>query len=141
MVYIFLAMICYSLALTFAAFASRAADPIVVAAITNTISALIPILIIIPTIGKMSVQNQRMGMIMAVCGGLLIALFVILLNKAFVQNKVAIVSPIVFGGSIFLSAILSYFFLKEKISMFQGIGMGLILFGIIFITYARLTGK
>ena len=36
------------------------------------------------------------------------------LNKSYSENKVAIVAPIVFGGAIFLSAILSSLFLKKK---------------------------
>ncbi len=78
---------------------------------------------------------------MAIIGGILIAFFVMAINKAYVENKVAVVAPIVFGGSIFLSAILSFVFFKEKITSLQGLGLALLGVAILIITYARATGK
>ena len=78
---------------------------------------------------------------MAILTGVAIALFTMALTRSYSQNKVAIVIPIVFGGAIFLSTIFSYLFFKEKITLFQGIGLILLLIGIIFIIYARVTGR
>ncbi len=61
------------------------------------------------------------------------------LNRSYSVNKVAIVAPIVFGGAIFLSAILSNIFFKEKIGLLQGVGLGFLGIGLIIIIYARAT--
>lgn len=141
MVYIFLALIFYSSIIIFGTFASRAADIRIVTAIENLLSAVIPVLTVIPILNKTSYQNQKLGILAAVAAGVLIALFTIFINKAYSVNKVAIVAPIVFGGSIFLSAILSYFIFKEKVSLFQGIGLTFLAIGLIIVTYSRFTGK
>jgi len=141
MVYIFLALISYSTAIIVGTYASRAVYTNVVAALMNIISAIIPTVAAIPFLGKVNIQNQRLGLLAAIAGGVLIALFSLALTKSYSQNKVAIVIPIIFGGSIVLSAILSYFFFKEKITLFQGTGLILMVIGLIIITYARVTGK
>jgi len=70
-----------------------------------------------------------------------VALFTMALTKSFSVNKVAIVVPIVFGGSIFLSAILSNIFLKEKVTITEGLGLLILGVGLAIITYAKLTTK
>ncbi len=112
-----------------------------VAALINIVSAIIPTIVAIPLLNKANIQNQRIGFIAALVAGILIALFSLALTKSYSQNKVAVVAPIVFGGSIFLSAILSYFFFKEKITLFQGVGLAFLAIGLIFVTYARMTGR
>jgi drug/metabolite transporter (DMT)-like permease len=54
---------------------------------------------------------------------------------------VALVSPIVFGGTIFLSAILSYFIFKEKVSPIQFSGLAILGVGLLLIIYSAATGK
>jgi multidrug transporter EmrE-like cation transporter len=141
MVYIFLALVLYSTAITAAAYASRAANTSIVAALINIVSAIIPTIVAIPLLNKANIQNQKLGFLAALVAGILIALFSLALTKSYSQNKVAIVVPIVFGGSIVLSAILSYFLFKEKITLFQGVGLALLAIGLIIITYARVTGR
>lgn len=141
MIYIFLATLFYSFAILVGAFASRMANTNLVAAFINIVAAIIPTAIAIPLLNKANIQNQKIGLIAALVAGILIALFSIALTKSYSQNKVAVVAPIVFGGSIFLSAILSYFFLKEKITLFQGVGLAFIAIGLIIVTYARITGR
>jgi uncharacterized membrane protein len=140
-IYIFLALIAYSAVIMFGSFASRLVDSALAAAIENVISAILPVLIVIPILTGKTVQNQKLGVFAAIAAGIGIAFFTIFLNKAYAANKVAIVAPIVFGGSIFITAILSYFFFKEKITLFQGIGLALLGIGLIFVTYARFTGR
>jgi len=50
---------------------------------------------------KKIVENGKFGIIMAILGGISVALFVMTINKSFQVNKVAMVSPIVFGGGNF----------------------------------------
>ena len=141
MIYILLALIAYSTVIMFGSFAARLIDSALAAAIETVISAILPVLIVIPMLSGKTIQNQKLGIITAVIAGIGIAFFTIILNKAYAVNKVAIVAPIVFGGSIFITAILSYFFFKEKISFLQGIGLIFLAIGLVFITYARFTGK
>ncbi|MCL4415239.1 MAG: EamA family transporter [Actinobacteria bacterium] len=141
MLYIILSVISYSAVIMLGAYAARLINIVLASAIETIISAIIPTLILIPMMNGKAIQNSRLGILIAIIAGIVIALFTIFLNKAYALNKVAIVAPIVFGGSIFITAILSYIFFKEKISSFQGIGLTILAIGLIFITYARLTGK
>ena len=74
---------------------------------------------------------------MAVLGGIVISLFVLALNKSFTQNKVGVVAPVVFGGAILISTVLSYFIFKEKIDGIETVGLVLVLAGLGFLIYAR----
>ncbi len=141
MIYILLAAVLYTAALLLGAYASRHANTSVVAAITNIISATIPIAAVAYEWSRHPLQNERAGLIAAAFGGVAVAFFVLVLNKSFVVNKVAVVSPIVFGGAIFLSAILGWIIFKERITPYQGVGLILLAIGLGFITYAKATGK
>ncbi len=141
MFYIIIAMVLYTVALLLAALAARHTDSNLATAITNLISTILPVIVVLPYLNKKMIADGKLGIIYALIGGIAIALFTMALTKSFALNKVAIVSPIVFGGSIFLSAIISFFLFKEKISMYQGIGLAFLGVGILFILYARMTGK
>lgn len=141
MLYIFLATIFYSGVVIFATFASRAINSNLVTAIVNTVSALIPIAIVLPLLGKRLLENDKLGLIAAVFAGVCVAFFALSLNKSFQANKVAIVTPIVFGGMIFLTSILSYFLFKEKVSLIQFSGLTFLGIGLLLIIYASYTGK
>ncbi|MCL5970418.1 MAG: EamA family transporter [Patescibacteria group bacterium] len=141
MLYIFLALVFYCTVIMVGAFAARFADSSIVAAIENIVSGILPIIIAIPLLNGKTLHDQKVGILTAFIVGILLAFFTIFMNKAYAANKVAIVAPIVFGGSIFITAILSYFLFKEKVSFIQGIGLALLAIGLIFIAYARFTGK
>lgn len=141
MLYIFAALILYTLAILLGAFASRHANTNVVGALTNAVGAIVPIAVVVAEWSRRPLHNEKAGLIAAVAAGAVIGLFVMVLNKSFTTDKVAIVTPIVFGGSIFLTAVLSYFLFKERITTYQGIGLALLAVGLIFITYAKATGK
>lgn len=141
MVYIFLALIFYSIAMLFGIASARNANTNLAAAITNFVSAIIPIAVVIPIVSKKMVGQQKFGILMAALGGASIALFVMSVNKAYSLNKVGIVTPIVFGGSIMLVTVASYFLFKEKISSLQLFGLALLAAGFVVIIYARATGK
>jgi uncharacterized membrane protein len=143
MIYILLAVLFYTVAIMLSTLASRAVNSNLVSALTNVASTIIPIAIVIPILNKHVLESsqKRFGIIMAILAGLAIGIFAIMLNKSYTENKVAIVAPIVFGGAIFLSAILSNVFLKERISLLQGIGLALLAAALSLIVYARMTGK
>ena len=141
MIYIILATILYSVGILFGVAASRNPNTNLAAAVTNLLSALLPIAVAIPLISKKLVVNQRLGITYAAFAGVCIALFAMSINKAYSVNKVGIVAPIVFGGAIFLSTLASYFVFKEKVGLLQFAGLVLLALGFGVIIYARATGK
>ncbi len=141
MVYIILAMLLYTAAIMFATTASRTANTNLITAVINTVSSIIPLALVVPLLNKQTIQHQKFGVTMAAVAGVFIALYALTIAKGYATNKVAIVVPVVFGGSIFLSAILSYVIFKEKISQMQGIGLLVLGVGLGLIIYSRLTGR
>lgn len=141
MIYILVAMVFYTAALMFIALASRKIDGTIVTGIGNILSAIIPVAFAIPLLNKNLFVTQKTPLIYTVLAGICIAIFGIALSKSFAVNKVAIVSPIVFGGAIFLTAIISSVFLKEKIGMVQGIGLFFVMVGLSLVIYSRATVK
>lgn len=141
MLYLILASVFYAAATIVLTIASRNLNTIVVTAILNTISAIIPLTIVLVSGNKGNILNQKYGLLMTVVAGVLISFFSLALTKSYSVNKVAIVAPTVFGSAIFLSAIFSYFLFKEKISLLQGIGLALLFAGLVFVIYARVTGR
>lgn len=140
MFYIIVALLFYTAAIMFGAVASRGANAYLISAIINIISAVVPIVLLVPILTKKLV-DKPIAILMAVLAGGAITIFTIALVKSYAENKVAVVVPIVFGGSIFLSAILSFIFYKEKISLVQGVGLACLGLGFILIIYARLSGR
>lgn len=141
MIFIILAMMFYSIAIVFGAAAARHTNSTLSAAVTNLISAIIPLVAVVPLIGKKTISSQRLGIFYAAMCGVAVAVFVIAINKAYAHNKVGIVAPMVFGGAIFLSTTLSYFIFKEKVSAVQSFGLLLLALGLGVVTFARATGR
>ncbi|HLL60691.1 MAG TPA: EamA family transporter [Candidatus Nitrosocosmicus sp.] len=141
MIYIIVALLFYTVGILLVTVASRKADTNMVSGIVNTISAIIPIVVVLSYLKKEAFDSSKPGIIYAILGGIAIALFSMALNKSFATDKVAIVSPVVFGGAIFLTSILSYFLFKEKITTYQGIGLAILGLGLVIIIYAKLSGK
>lgn len=139
MVYLFLAVFFYSISLLIGASASRNANTNLVAFINTFVSAIIPFIVVVPTLSKKVFENQKYGVLMAALSGLIVSLFVLSLTKSFTQNKVGIVTPVVYGGAILITTVSSYFIFKEKISLVEGAGLALILVGLAVVIYARAT--
>jgi drug/metabolite transporter (DMT)-like permease len=141
MVYIILALLLYTAVTLLGTAASRHANTNVVSAIEAAVSAVVPLVVVIPMIGKKSVQNQRFGIVMSVLCGIAIGLFTLALVKSFSENKVGVVTPVVFGGAIFLSTILGYFIYKEKVSALHLVGLVFLGIGFGIVIYARAYNK
>lgn len=141
MIYILIALVFYTGAILFSAGAARNANSNIVTAIVNTFSALLPIALIAPIISKRAIEQQKSGLLLAVLGGICIAVFTLALNKSFTFGKVGVITPIVFGGAILLSTLLSYFIFKEKVSQLQFAGLAILAIGLLVIIYARATGQ
>lgn len=143
MLYLILCVILYTIALLFGAIGARHLTPIVATAVNNIIAAILPLLLVIPLINNklLSNQNTKYGIIMAAISGIFVALFVLTLNKTLSVNKVGIVVPVVYAGTIFLTTILSAFVFKEKITMLQSVGLGFLAIGFVVIIYVKATGN
>jgi drug/metabolite transporter (DMT)-like permease len=137
MVYIFLALITYSVAMLFATYANRHANVSWVALIVNTISISVPLILLLAA-REGSKASTKNGIAAAVAGGVLISLFTLLLGKSYELNNVAVVGPIVFGGSIVLTSIASLFLFKEKIAPLQGLGLVFVVIGLGLVVYSRI---
>jgi drug/metabolite transporter (DMT)-like permease len=141
MVYLILACLLYTAAVLIAATASRNANPVLAAAITNVVSIVVPIIAAIPIVSKKAISGHKYGLWMAALGGIVIGLFVLTLNKSLTINKVGIVTPVIYGGTIFLSTVISYLLFKEKVSLLEGVGLAVVLAGLTIIAYARVTAS
>ncbi len=141
MLFIIIAAVFYAIAILFATVASRHLNTNLSAGILNAMSAIIPIAVAVPAVIKKENTASKFGFIMAVLGGICIAIFAMALTKSYSLNKVGIVAPLVFGGSILISTVLSVFILKEKVTFLQAIGLGALTIGLGIVIYARATGK
>ncbi|MDO8591676.1 MAG: hypothetical protein Q7R60_01965 [bacterium] len=139
MIYIVGALLLYTIAILLGAAAARNANTNLVSLITSALSVLVPAAVVAPHLSKKAFTSHKFGIIMAVLGGIVVGLFVMALNKSFAENKIGIVAPIVFGGAIFLSTLLSLFVFKERIGLIEGIGLAILGIGFIIIIYARAT--
>lgn len=141
MFFIILAASFYAGALVLGALAARNANTAVVTLVMNLASALLPLIVALPIAIKQGLSQAKLGLGYALLAGCAIALFTLALNKSLATEKVAVVTPLVFGGAIFFSSLLSHFIFNEKITFLQACGLTLLVFGFLVIVYARSTGK
>ena len=137
MPYIFLSLITYSVAMLIATYANRHANVSLVALIVNTISISAPLILLLAAREGSKVSSKN-GILAAIAGGLLISVFTLLLGKSYELNNVAVVGPVVFGGSIVITSVASYFLFKEKIVPIQGLGLVFVVIGLGLVVYSRL---
>lgn len=137
MLYLILAVLLFTTLSLLSAAASRRTNTNLVTLIVNIFSVIMPLLILAPAIAKKSLTIDKPAIIMTIIAGLCVGLFAMTVNRSFTVNKVGIVIPIVFGGTILLSTVLSYFIFKETIKGFELVGLLFVLSGIGFIIYAR----
>jgi drug/metabolite transporter (DMT)-like permease len=140
MLYIFVALGTYTAAVLIGTAASRALNPILLSGVVNSVSAVLPIILAYPLLSRSTFTESRYGIVLGIVAGILIAIFTIALNKSYAVNKVAIVSPIVFGGSIVLSSIIGSIIFKEHLARLEMIGLAVVSIGIALIIYAKVTG-
>ena len=143
MLYLLLCIILYTLALIFGTFGARHLTPILATAINNITAAILPLILVLPYISNKLLRSQytKFGILMTAISGIFVALFVLSLNKTLSENKVGIVTPVVYAGTIFLTTILSVFIFKEKVTALQSIGLAFLAIGFMIIIYVKATGN
>lgn len=137
MFYLIAALLLYTIAILLISLANKNLNSALATAIVNVIATIIPFGVVINNFDKKIFENAKFGIIISIIGGIVIGLYTLALSKSFATNKVGIVSPIIFGGAIFLSTILSAVFFKEKITMLQGVGLGFLGIGFLIIIYVK----
>ncbi|MBI2588804.1 hypothetical protein HYW35_01140 [Candidatus Saccharibacteria bacterium] len=139
MIYIILAALIYTAVILVVVSASRNASTNLVTAVSNFFAVFIPLVLVVPSLSRKVWHSQKYGILMAAASGILIGIFALLINKSYSVNKVGIVTPIVLGGSIFLSTIASYFIFKERITLTEAAGLVLLGLGLLVLIYVRAT--
>lgn len=134
-------MMCYSAALLCITLASRKIDSTIVTGLGNLIATVVALTLAIPFVNKNLIETQRGALVYAVLSGVFITIFSLAISRSLAVNKVAIVNPIVFGGSIFLTALVSAVVFKEKIGFVQGIGLLFMMIGLILVIYTKATSR
>lgn len=141
MLYIVIALVTYTAAILLTTAASRRTNSVLVTAIINSVATILPLIWVTSLAAKKAIHPVKTGVLFAIACGACISIYTLALNKSFSINKVGIVMPMVFGGAIFTSTILSYFIFKEKVTTTQALGLVLLALGFIVIVYAQATGK
>ena len=141
MIYIILATLFYSAALLLSAPANRLMDTNTVVAITNILATIIPVGIVLPFLKISTLTQNKYGVLYSIAAGVCIAFFGLALAKSFSINRVGIITPIVFGGTILITSVIGTIIFKEKISLIQMYGLGFVFLGIILVAYAQLTAE
>lgn len=135
MIYIALATIFYSVFIIANTIAARVIDPVFAAAVVTAVSAIIPVVVAIRAQTLTLTPLQGVGV--AFSAGICVALYSIFLNRAFATEKVGVVVPIVYGGSLVITTLLSLVVFRERIGTLQAVGLVLMTIGIGIVIYAR----
>ena len=141
MIYIIIATVFYTFSILFIATASRHLNSNLSAAIINLIGAIVPFVVALPLLAKKPFQHNSFGVWMAIMAGICIGIFAMASTKSYSINKVGVVAPVIFGGAIALSTVLSTFIFKEKITLLEGVGLAVLVIGFSIIVYARATAR
>ncbi len=138
MLYLILSALLLTVAILVGTAASRHADAAAIAILSSAMAIVIPFIVLVPKlVAKHSFAGQGFGLAMGALSGLFIGVYVLTLTKSLAETKVGIVAPVVYGGAIVLSTVLSYIIYKEKLTLLEGVGLGLVVAGLALVMYAR----
>lgn len=131
----------YALFQFFSAKAGGKIDGSIVPIVVNLVAIIVPLLIYYYLKNSEShsfIPNTKAGLLYASLAGVSIAGFALAFHKIFqAGGNLSYVSPLVFGGSIAISTILSAVFLKESLTLYHVAGIILVLSGISLIVVAK----
>ncbi len=136
MIYIALATLFYSAFIIVNTIAARVIDPVFAAAVVTAVSAVIPVVIALRM--QTLTLTPLQGVWAAIAAGICIALYSIFLNRAFAAEKVGVVVPIIYGGSLVITTLLSLVIFRERIGTLQAVGLVVMTVGIGIVIYARI---
>jgi drug/metabolite transporter (DMT)-like permease len=139
MIYLLIAMFLFTAASLLGAAASRRFDPSFISAIINIVAVFPPVILSAALFSKKTLDTQKPAIFMAICAGILIGFFAMTIGKSYTVNKVGVVVPVIYGGTILLTTVLSYFIFKESLRPLELSGLFFVLIGISVLIYARAT--
>lgn len=134
---IILAILSYTTAILAFGRGPLTADSNLVGTIINFIGMLVPLVLFV--LSSVSIKESKpTGLWWALAGGVAIGIFTLALTRIFASGQaVSFVTPLVYGGSVALSAIISFLFFGEKIPMLQAVGIGVIIIGIFVVVFSK----
>ena len=138
---IVIATIFYALFDIFASRAGNAIDPNLSSVIFNGLGMVIPLVLFVlykSVWGTQLVATTTSGLVYSVLAGISIAVFSVLLIKIFEQGGLAYVVPLIYGGTIVLTALVGWAFYQESVSWLQAVGILVIVVGITIIVVSKL---
>lgn len=134
------AAVFYGLFMVFISRASGKADDFFLNFVVNMIGALLPfaIFIILKARGTTG-SNTKEGLIFGSLAGVAIAIYSVLLVKAFAKGgNLAYVTPTVYGGAIIISSLIGWFVLRQTAQPLQIAGVIVVAVGIGLIVASKL---
>lgn len=137
---ILIATLGYALFQFFSAKAGGKIDGGLVPIIVNVVAVIVPLIVLASKLANKGhlLPTQRSGLIFAALAGFGIAIFAIAFHKIFQYGgNLSYISPVIFGGAIGMSAVMSLIFLKESITFYHAAGIFMIVAGMVLIAVAK----
>lgn len=132
-----LCAIFYALFEIFAGLAGGKINDWLAAGLYNGVGTVVPLLIYFASTAKG--KTTARGIAFASLAGVGILLFSLLLAKLFNKGgNLSYVIPAIYGTAMVLSSLFGWYFLKEKVTTIQGVGLVLIVAGVTCVVMAKL---
>lgn len=137
---VILATIFYALFDIFASRAGNRIDSNLSSTIFNGLGALVPLLIYFyfKSKNQITTTTSSSGIWYSLLAGVAIAIFSILLIKAFEKGGLSYAVPVIYGGAITISALVGWLIFKDSFSGLGAAGVLLILGGITLVVISKL---
>ncbi|MDP3992625.1 MAG: EamA family transporter [bacterium] len=134
-----LATIFYSLFEIFASRAGKHIDANLSSVFFNGVGALLPLVVYsyLRARDSIGIATTRSGVLFSLLAGISIAIFSVLLIKAFEKGGLSYIIPVIYGGSILISSLAGWLIYKEHIGVVGGVGVLVILVGIVLVVVSK----
>lgn len=143
-VLIIISVIAYTLSILAFSQGARYLNSNILGGIINFLGTLVPIgLFVLYASQRYVVSGHKiLGYVWALVGGIGIGVFTIVMTKLYSSGQnVSFISPLVYGGAVFLASAVGVVIYKEKLLLPQLVGMISIVIGILLISFATYRGS
>lgn len=135
-----LAVVCYTIFITFVSRAAGRVDDGLGGFIYNGLGAIVPLAIFAAMkIGhsKNILPTTKNGVVYSLIAGVAIGLFTLVMMRIFQKGSLGYVMPVVYGGAVLLSTVAGWLFFDGKINTLQVAGLLLVVTGIILVGVSK----